>query len=84
MAMANQPTPTPFGVKNQVVALRKSVFKASIKKARNGPSTQLIKATSCVVWCKHGWAKKLVNVTFYKFFVCPILFLFKEIMVNDT
>ena len=37
-----------FGVKNQVVALWKSLFEASIKMARNGPSTQLIEATSCV------------------------------------
>ena len=27
----------------------KSLFAASVKKARNGPSTQLIKAKSCVV-----------------------------------
>jgi hypothetical protein len=26
----------------------KSLFEASIKKARNGPSTQLIEATSCL------------------------------------
>jgi hypothetical protein len=26
----------------------KSFFEASVQKARNGPSTQLIKATSCV------------------------------------
>jgi hypothetical protein len=37
-----------FGVKNRVVALWKSHFKASIQKTQNGPSTQLIKATSCV------------------------------------
>jgi len=37
-----------FGVKNQVVALWKSLPEASVKKARNGPSTQLIKATNCV------------------------------------
>jgi hypothetical protein len=37
-----------FGVKNRVVVLWKSLSKASIKKARNGPSTQLIEATSCV------------------------------------
>jgi len=37
-----------FGVKNQVVALWKSLFKASIKMAPNGPYTQLIEATSCV------------------------------------
>ena len=37
-----------FGVKNQVVALWKSPPEASVKKARNGPSTQLIKATSCI------------------------------------
>jgi len=39
---------TDFGVKNQVVALWKLLFKASVKKARNGPSTLLIEATSCV------------------------------------
>jgi hypothetical protein len=39
-----------FGVKNRVVALWKSLFKASFYMARNGPSTQLIKATSCVEW----------------------------------
>jgi hypothetical protein len=37
-----------FGVKNRVVALWKSLSKASVQKARNGPSTQLIEATSCV------------------------------------
>jgi len=37
-----------FIVKNRVVALWKSLFEASVKKAQNGPSTQLIKATSCV------------------------------------
>jgi len=37
-----------FGIKKRVVALWKSLFKASIKKAQNGPSTQLIEATSCV------------------------------------
>jgi len=37
-----------FGVKNRVVALWKSLSEASVQKARNGPSTQLIKATSCV------------------------------------
>jgi hypothetical protein len=25
------------------------------------------------VWCKPGWPKNLVNVTFYKFFRCHIL-----------
>jgi len=33
-----------FGVKNLVDI----AFEASIQKARNGPSTQLIEATSCV------------------------------------
>jgi len=37
-----------FGVKNRVVALWISRFEASVQKAQNGPSTQLIKATSCV------------------------------------
>jgi hypothetical protein len=37
-----------FGIKNRVVALWKSLFEAIVQKARNGPSTQLIKATSCV------------------------------------
>ena len=37
-----------FGVKNPVVALWKSLSEASIQKAQNGPSTELIKATSCV------------------------------------
>ena len=37
-----------FGVKKRVVVLRKSLFEDSIKKAQNGPSTQLIEATSCV------------------------------------
>ena len=35
------------GVKNRVVALWKSLPEASVKKAQNRPSTQLIKATSC-------------------------------------
>jgi hypothetical protein len=37
-----------FGIKNRVVALLQSLFEASVKKARSGPSTQLIEATSCV------------------------------------
>ena len=37
-----------FGVKNRVVALWKSLFEASDKKAQNGPFTQLIEVTSCV------------------------------------
>jgi hypothetical protein len=37
-----------FGVKNQVVALWTSLSEASVKKAQNGPSTQLIEATSSV------------------------------------
>jgi len=37
-----------FGVKNRVVAMWKSLSKASVQNARNGPSTQLIKATVCV------------------------------------
>jgi len=37
-----------FGVKNRVVASWKSLFDASVKKARNGPSTQLIEAASCL------------------------------------
>ncbi len=37
-----------FGVKNQVVALWNRCFKGSVQKAQNGPSTQLIEATSCV------------------------------------
>jgi len=37
-----------FGGKNRVVALWKSLSQASVQKARNGPSTQLIKAISCV------------------------------------
>jgi hypothetical protein len=36
-----------LGVKNRVVALWKSLFEASVKKAQNRPSTQLIEATSC-------------------------------------
>jgi hypothetical protein len=35
-----------FGENNRIVALWKSLSKASVKKARNGPSTQLIDATS--------------------------------------
>ena len=37
-----------FSSKSWVVALWNCCFEASIQKARNGPSTQLIKATSCV------------------------------------
>jgi hypothetical protein len=37
-----------FGVNNRVVALWKSLFKASVQKAQNGPSTQLIEATNSV------------------------------------
>jgi hypothetical protein len=36
-----------FGVKNRVVALWKSLFEASVQKARNG---HIIEATSCVEW----------------------------------
>jgi hypothetical protein len=37
-----------FGENNRVVASWKSLSEASVKKARNEPSTQLIEATSCV------------------------------------
>jgi hypothetical protein len=37
-----------FGVKNQGVALRICCSKASVQKAQNKPSSQLIKATGCV------------------------------------
>jgi hypothetical protein len=37
-----------FGIKNLIVALWKLLSEASVKKAPNGPSTQLIEATSCV------------------------------------
>jgi len=37
-----------FGVKNRVVALWILRFEASVQKARNGPSTHVIEATSCV------------------------------------
>ena len=37
-----------FGVKNRVVLLWISLFEASVQMAQIGPSTQLIKATSCV------------------------------------
>jgi hypothetical protein len=37
-----------FGSKNWVVALWNRCFEASVQKARKGPSTQLIEATSCV------------------------------------
>ncbi len=37
-----------FGILNRVVVLWKSLFKASVQKARNGPSTHVIEATSCV------------------------------------
>jgi hypothetical protein len=37
-----------FGIQNRVVALWKSVSEASVQKALNRPSTQLIEATSCV------------------------------------
>jgi hypothetical protein len=37
-----------FSVKNGVVALWKSLSEASVQKARSGPSTQLVEATSCV------------------------------------
>ncbi len=37
-----------FGSKNQVVALWNRCFEASVEKAQNKPSTQLIKATSCI------------------------------------
>ncbi len=37
-----------FCLKKRVVALWKSLFEASVQKARNEPSTQLIEVTSCV------------------------------------
>jgi len=37
-----------FGVKNRVLVLWKSLSEANVQKARNGPSSQLIKATSFV------------------------------------
>jgi len=37
-----------FWRKKSSCGIVKSLFEASVKKARNGPSTQLIKATSCV------------------------------------
>jgi len=37
-----------FGLKNRAVALLKSLSETSVQKARNGPSTQLIDATSWV------------------------------------
>ena len=37
-----------FGKKNRIVALWKSLLNASVQKARNRPSTQLIEATSCI------------------------------------
>ncbi len=37
-----------FWLKNWVVALRNRCFEASVQKSWNEPSTQLIKATSCV------------------------------------
>ena len=36
-----------FGILKLVVVLWKLLFEVSIQKAQNGPSTQLIKATSC-------------------------------------
>jgi hypothetical protein len=37
-----------FWCKKSSCGLVKLLFKASVQKARNGPSTQLIEATSCV------------------------------------
>jgi hypothetical protein len=37
-----------FLLKKQVVVLWNHCFEASVQKAQNGPSTQLIEATSCV------------------------------------
>jgi hypothetical protein len=37
-----------FSVKQLSCGNMKSHFEASLKKAQNGPSTQLIKATSCI------------------------------------
>jgi hypothetical protein len=42
-----------FGVKIRVVALWKLLFEASVQKARNEPSTQLIESTSCVERSSH-------------------------------
>ena len=37
-----------FWPKKSICVVVKSLFEAIVKKARNGPSTQLIEATSCV------------------------------------
>ena len=37
-----------FGVKSRVVTMWISLFEDSVQKARNGTSTQLIEAASCV------------------------------------
>ncbi len=37
-----------FGIKKSSCGVVKLLFKASVQKARNGPSTQLIEVTSCV------------------------------------
>ena len=39
-----------FGIRNRVVVLWKSHSEDSVKNTCNGPSTQLIEATSCVEW----------------------------------
>jgi len=45
----------------------KSLFEASIQKAQNGPSTQLIKATSCVErWNTMIKAKELTYLSSYQ------------------
>ena len=39
-----------FRSKKSSCGIVKSLFEASVKKARSGPSTQLIEATSCIEW----------------------------------
>jgi hypothetical protein len=48
----------------------KSLFEASAKKARNGPSTQLIEATSCVErWNTTIKAEELHNFSSYQMLI---------------
>ncbi len=57
-----------FGVKNRGVALWKLLFEASVQKAQNGPSTQLIEATSCVersnatIKGEEAWGEKVEGI----------------------
>ena len=56
-----------FRVKKMSCGIVKSLFEASIQKVQNGPSTQLIEATSCVErWNATIKVKELTYLSSYQ------------------